>query len=225
MNVQDPPRATGPLPLDGVELTVHRPGSPVIGEVRRFRGEVIWDGGRRPAFRTVDGAFVDPHPADVDSYHLVVRTTVERSMIGCVTAAPLESLSESAVVRWSPVLSARLLDERGVDESSVLEGARLVVAPGWRGRRLGLLLILGAAALGQVAGRRLTWATVGTRQNQHRLCQAAGWRERVEFGRRPAPELDDTLCVMAGDPGVEPTGARAAFAQARAMVEQCLEAA
>jgi hypothetical protein len=213
---------TGPPGLDGLELVVHRPGSPAVGEIRRFRGEVIWEGGARPAFRTADGAFVDPHPADVDSFHVVIRTPVQRSIVGCVSMAPLESLPESAVVRWSPALSARLLDERGVGESSVLEGARLVVAPGWRGRRLGLLLVLGCVALGQMTGRPLIWGTVGTRRNQQRVLLAAGWRERVEFGRRHAPEVDDTLCVMAGDTRVEPAGSQDELARVRARVEQCL---
>jgi GNAT superfamily N-acetyltransferase len=211
--------------LEGLEFAVHRPRSPVVDEVRRFRGEVIWNGGTRPAFRGADGSFADARAADPDSYHVVLREAVQRSMVACIALAPLESLPESAVRSWSPALSARLLAERGADESAVLEAARLVVARRLRGRGLGQLLVITAFALAQARGRRMIWGTAGTRQHQHLLLIATGMGIREEFGRRHVPELEDTLCVVAGEPSGVPVALRGPLAQLRSMVEQRGEAA
>jgi GNAT superfamily N-acetyltransferase len=211
--------------LDGLELAVHRPKSPVVEELRRFRGEVIWDGGARPAFRGADGSFADSRAADPDSYHVVLREAGQRSMVACIAIAPLESLSESVVRGWSPALSARLLDERGLDEPAVLEAARMVVARRLRGRGLGQLLVITAFALAQTMGRQMIWGTAGTRRNQHRLLIATGMGIREEYGRRYVPELEDTLCVVTGDPGGVPVAMQGLLAQLRSRVEQRLEAA
>jgi GNAT superfamily N-acetyltransferase len=221
-----PPQATDVArQLEGLALAAHRPGSSLVDEIRRFRGEMIWDGGARPAFRALDGRFIDQHPADPEAYHLVLRKAAGQPIIACIACAPLETLPESVVRNWNPILSDRLLDEHGVDESSVLEGARLVVAPEWRGRGVGQLMVLGLVAVGQAIGRRLLWGTPGTRQHQHRLLLAAGLQVREEYGRRYVPELADTLCVVAGDPNQVSPQARDAVAQVRSVVEQSLEAA
>ncbi|WP_305785744.1 GNAT family N-acetyltransferase [Symbioplanes lichenis] len=182
----------------------------------RFRGEVLGGDGFRPAF----ASRTDPHPADPDAYHLIVRNGP--AIAGCVSVGPVEALSVSAVRSWSPELSARLLAERGLDDSAVVEIARLVVAPEWRGRRLGLDLVLGTVALARLLGRRLMWCTAGTRQNQHRLALAIGLRLRAEYGRRDAPELADTLCVLAGDPRDVPAPVRSRLAELHTLIDHQL---
>ncbi|WP_306215990.1 hypothetical protein [Actinoplanes sp. RD1] len=204
---------------DVLSWEVHRPGGRVVDEVRRFRGQVLWDGGSRPAFR----ALTDPHPGDPAAYHVIVRHGP--AIAGCVSVGPVEALAASAVRTWDPELSARLLAGHGLAEPAVVETARLVVAPRWRGRRLGLDLALTTVALARLLGRRLMWCTAGTRHHQHRLALAIGLELREEYGRRYVPELADTLCVLAGDPRDVPVPVRPRLAELRELVGERLAAA
>nr|MDT0664012.1 GNAT family N-acyltransferase [Micromonospora sp. DSM 115978] len=170
-----------------------------ISDIRRFRGESLWEDGMRPQFRQVDGAFQDADPHDLVAYHLLLRSLSGGAIIACARVSPLEALPDSRVRAWHPALAERLLTTYGCRERDVLEPARLVVAPQWRtSGRLGLIMVLAIASLGRALGRRMQWFTPGTRQNQHRIMLLVGWEICEEFGRREAPAIMDTLCVMVG---------------------------
>jgi hypothetical protein len=205
--------------LDGLGLTVHRPGTSVVDEVRCFRGAAIRDRVAASLLRACKDGVSDPHPADFAAYHVVLRTTAQQSMVACLALAPLESLPASGVRSWSPALSDRLLSRYRCSESSVLEGARLVVAASWRGRGLGLLMMLGAFALGEMTGRPVVWGTSGTRYHQHHVPLAVGMQVREEFGRRYVPQLADTLCVVAGSSQDVPPTTQSTLARLRSTLE------
>jgi hypothetical protein len=42
-----------------------------LAEVMMLRGRVLFDSGKRPAFGTPDGAFLDPDPIDVHAFHIL----------------------------------------------------------------------------------------------------------------------------------------------------------
>ena len=205
--------------LEGLGLAVHRPGTSVVDEVRCFRGATIRDRVAPSMLRASEDGVSDPHPADVVAYHLVLRTTVRQSMVACLALAPLESLQTSGVRSWSPALSDRLLSRYRFGESSVLEGARLVVAACWGGRGRGLLMMLGAFARGEMIGRPVVWGTAGIRYDQHHIPLAVGMRVREEFGRRYVPQLADTLCVVAGSSQDVPTTMKSSLARLRSILE------
>jgi GNAT superfamily N-acetyltransferase len=211
--------------LDGLGLAVHRPGMSVVDEVRCFRGGTIRDRVAPSILRHAKDGVSDPHPADFVAYHVVLRTTAQQSLVACLALAPLESLPTSGVRSWSPALSDRLLSRYRFGESSVLEGARLVVAASWRGRGLGVLMMLGAFALGEMIGRPVVWGTSGTRYRQHHVPLAVGMQVREEFGRRYVPQLADTLCVVAGSSQAVPTTMTSTVTRLRSILEVQGEAA
>jgi hypothetical protein len=211
--------------VHGLVLAVHRPGAAVVDEVRRFRGVQIRDRVAPSLLRVVGGGVSDPHPADFVSYHLVLRTSGQQAMVACLALAPLESLQDSGVRRWSRPLSDRLLSRASLDESAVLEGARLIVAASWRGRGLGPLLLLGGFALGELTGRSLIWGTSGTRYHQQHTARAVGMRVRAEFGQRYESQLADTLCVVAGQAKDVPPAMAGTLAELRSTLERQGEAA
>src|ERR1700686_962720 len=47
--------------------------TPWLTQLRRMRGEVIYDHGHRPAFLNPDGELDDPDPHDFNSFHIVAR--------------------------------------------------------------------------------------------------------------------------------------------------------
>jgi hypothetical protein len=53
-----------------------------LAEVRVLRGSVLFDSGKRPAFRTLDGAFLDLDPIDVHAFHIL--TYDGATLVGCV---------------------------------------------------------------------------------------------------------------------------------------------
>ncbi|MBL7492573.1 hypothetical protein I6A60_12685 [Frankia sp. AgB1.9] len=170
-----------------------------IPALQRFRGAVIWENGLRPAFRRSEGLLLDPDPHDELGYHLVLRTLEDDAIAACLRGAPVRLLPDSRVLDWDPALAERLLAERGYAPADVLEPGRLVVAPAWRRTGVATAMCLAAFGLGRVTGHRLLWSTVGTGRSQDRMVADVGWQIRDEFGRRPAPELLDTLCVATAE--------------------------
>jgi hypothetical protein len=73
-----------------------------LEEVRSLRAAVLFEDGRRPAFRTRDGHYVDPDPIDPHSFHVLAYH--QGTLAGCVRIYPL---SESG----PPCLTETLLGE------------------------------------------------------------------------------------------------------------------
>lgn len=195
------------LPPPSLGPAAATPVPPWIHEIRRRRGEAVFDGGLRPAFLREDGTFDDPDDADLFGYHLV-QTTADGLIVAGMRVTPLEALPDSAVRRFNPVQAQNLLDALRLRDTDVLEAGRLWTAPQWRDGGLGAELVLAGVALGQVLRRGLLWGTVGERMGApllHRL----GWQTRVEFGSLDKPDLADTLRIATIDPGQPPALVRA----------------
>ncbi|WP_410586447.1 GNAT family N-acetyltransferase [Amycolatopsis sp. lyj-23] len=211
------------LPVKARSATTQEPSEPDwLSNIRSFRARVLWSRGRRPAFRTADGRFVDADTHDTSAYHLVLREPARGDILACVRCAPLERLRSSRVRSLAPEAASQLLRGAEISDSDVLEGARLVVEPTWQRSGLGSRLLVAETALAQLLGRRLVWGTMGCRQGQDRFF--------AKFGRTPLgeqrftlPQYDDEVVIMIGRPEQVPSHLEGAVASARAELRSCFD--
>ena len=105
-----------------------------LDEIREFRARVLYDNGRRPAFRQGDGRYADSDRRDRAAHHLSAR--VAGVMAGCVRLLPVPDgdvcFTEQLV---GPARFAEILSDLGVDRSQTIEGGRWVVDPTYRAGR------------------------------------------------------------------------------------------
>ncbi|MEU6714559.1 GNAT family N-acyltransferase [Nonomuraea sp. NPDC046802] len=194
-------------PLRELQLEIYPPADgpdsfdryPWQREIRSFRGEVIYQNGRFPHFRLADGAFDDADEHDVHAYHLVVRSRSTGAIVATARAAPLERLPVSRVLALDEPTATRLMSSRGLRRSEVFEGARWVVDPRHRGRRIGQLLIVAGALLTRRAHRKLIWVLAGTATGQDALLRQFGFQE-VSATPHPMPDVGDTVKLLACAP-------------------------
>jgi hypothetical protein len=167
-----------------------------LEEVRSLRAAVLYDDGRRPAFKTEDGHYVDPDPMDTRSYHVLAYH--HATLAGCVRIYPLHEnppcLTETLLGQTR--FSEMLLGLGGCRGES-FEIGRWVANPVLRtGSNLagGLGLQLAAAA-----GALVLWlvkngglengialSSVGTRDGQDAVL--------ARFGLTIVPGIEPVLC-------------------------------
>jgi len=166
-----------------------------LDEIREFRARVLYDNGRRPAFRRGDGRYADSDRRDRSAHHLSAR--VAGVMAGCVRLLPVPDgdvcFTEQLV---GPVRFAEILSELGVDRSQTIEGGRWVVDPTHRAARLGVLLVAGGVAVARALGYRMLCCPVGTGRKQDRVLARLGWAPVPDVPLIAVPQLDDELRVM-----------------------------
>ncbi len=169
-----------------------------VDEIRAFRAEELYAGGRRPFFRTTDGAFADPEEADKYAYHIVCRD--ERgALVGCLRLGLVDLMPCSAVeAHLGPERTAKAVRELGVDRTRILEEGRLVVAADQRRRGVAAVMLLVAHALANRLDRPIIWGTSGERDGQNSYF--------VRFGSSVLPgsseyvsKYDDEVCVVVHD--------------------------
>ncbi|WP_169978267.1 GNAT family N-acyltransferase [Microbispora sp. H10836] len=168
-------------------------------EIRSFRGEVIYENGRFPHFRMEDGEFDDPDEHDGHAYHVLARLRSTGELIASARLAPAELLTPSKVVALDEPGAVRLLRSERLHRSDVLEGARWVVHPRHRGRRIGQLLVVASNVLGQGLERSLIWVLAGTAAGQDAILHRLGFRE-ASPDRHPMPEVGDIVKLLACRP-------------------------
>ena len=166
-----------------------------LDEISELRGHVLYENGRRPAFRLPTGRFADPDPLDPHAYHIVARK--DGKSIGCVRNVP--------VIDGVTCLTERLLGETrfaemiaafGLERKGAVETSRWMVDPNFRSLRIGVLLAAGAVASARACGFELLFCSVGTRDRQDRVLSRLGLRLVPELPLIPVPEFNDELCVM-----------------------------
>jgi hypothetical protein len=166
-----------------------------LDEIREFRARVLYDNGRRPAFRQGDGRYADSDRRDRAAHHLSAR--VAGVMAGCVRLLPVPDgdvcFTEQLV---GPVRFAEILSELGVDRSQTIEGGRWVVDPTHRPARLGVRLAAGGVAVARALGYRMLCCPVGTGRKQDRVLARLGWAPVPDVPLIAVPQLDDELRVM-----------------------------
>lgn len=192
--MSSPPRPSG----SSVTWTVYPPPRRPVGwldELRAFRARVLYDDGRRPCFRTPDGGFADPDPADLDAYHIVTLTG--NGFAGCVRLLPLEvartGLCEQLLgsTRLEAVL-ARL----GTTRAHTAETGGWVLDRHHRSTALAFRQCALVAALAEYLGLQMLIGANGTRDGQARaLKRIAGYHAVPELHPIPVPRYDDEVRI------------------------------
>jgi GNAT superfamily N-acetyltransferase len=169
-----------------------------IAAVRAFRAEIYYADGRRPSFRAPDGRFVDPDETDLRAYHIVCRDR-EGVLLGCLRAAPGESLGSSQVeAHLGPGRTAALIRELGIDRTALFEGGRLAVTATRRHRGVAAALMMVLSALALHLGRPVIWGTAGEGDGQDRFFTRFGYHV-VPGSSAFVPKYDEDLCVVVLD--------------------------
>ena len=165
-----------------------------LDEIREFRARVLYEAGRRPAFRDADGSYADRDPLDRAAYHVYAR--VAGAIVGSVRLLPVPArdlcLTEQLI---GPARFAQMLRTLNVNRVETIEGGRWVVDPAHRVGRLGVLSSRSRVAVAQALGYRMLVFPVGTGRNR-----IACWHVLVsncaDLPLFTVPHLDDAVRVM-----------------------------
>ena len=166
-----------------------------LDEIREFRARVLYDAGRRPAFRDADGCYADRDPLDRAAYHVYAR--VAGAIVGSVRLLPVPArdlcLTEQLI---GPARFAQMLRTLNVNRVETIEGGRWVVDPAHRVGRLGVLLAAAGVAVAQALGYRMLVCPVGTGRKQDRVLARLGLVTVADLPLITVPHLDDAVRVM-----------------------------
>jgi hypothetical protein len=166
-----------------------------LRELSEMRARVLYDGGRRPSFRLLDGTFEDRDAHDEFAYHLIARASMHA--IGSIRLVPLDtpvgSVTEEAV-GTRPFSNA--LARMRVQRQHAAECGRWIVAPEWRNTLVGMRLVAGIIAIGRHLGYRMLIGPTGVRDGQASLLTAIGMRPLPCLPRVHVPRYDDELAVL-----------------------------
>jgi len=131
-------------------------------EVRSLRGRVLFDNGRRPAFRTAQGRYWDVDPIDFHAFHLLAYA--ECRLIGCVRLYHLDPAGPPCVTEevMGQERFSEMLRSLRATHDDIVEIGRWIVEPDYRATNLylgvSIQLAAGSAALarqmGGAAGKR-----------------------------------------------------------------------
>lgn len=172
--------------------------APAVHEIRAFRAEVFYAGGRRPGFQAPDGSFTDREAADWHSCHVVCRNAAGE-VVGCLRLTPAEHAENSAVLgHLGQGWAAELRREHKIDQHRMWEAGRLAVSAGQRRQGVAAVILLAALALGRRISRPVIWATSGERDGQHRYFTRFGAWVLPESSQYVA-KYEDNVCVVIHD--------------------------
>ena len=181
-----------------INWELHKPATASLlrlDEISELRGRVLYENGRRPAFRLPTGRFADPDPLDQQAYHIIARNCGKA--IGCIRNVPL---TEDVTCVTERLLGqkqfAAMLATFGVERKGAVECGRWIVDLDFRALRIGVLLAGGAVTTAHAFGFELLFCSVGTHDRQDRILSRLGLRRVTALPLIPVPEFNDELCVM-----------------------------
>jgi hypothetical protein len=179
--------------------TVHAPSGAdrPLDQIAEFRGQVLYDGGRRPAYRGPDGRCADPDQSDLDAYH--ITATADSDLVGVMRVVPLKVTSHGVCQRLlgSDGLG-RLLAAIDADRSDTWEGSGWAVLPTHRSNGLGRALLAAGSALAGQLGLRVAIGAAGVRYGQYARIRTAGFRPVPGFGPLPVAKFADEVRMVWG---------------------------
>jgi hypothetical protein len=168
-----------------------------LAEVRALRGKALFDGGKRPAFKTEEGVFLDPDPIDFHAFHILACD--EEKLVGCVRVYHLDRDGLACVAE--KILGETKYRQLFGQAEEIVEIGRWVVDPdyGATNRDFGLCVQLAAAsgalarAIGEVSGTLRGYAicAAGTKNRQDAVL--------VRMGMAPVPGLAPISCEEYND--------------------------
>jgi hypothetical protein len=168
----------------------------VLQDLRAFRAEILFAGGRRPEFRAPDGRFVDAHMLDHGAYHITAHTEPSGPPKGYIRLAP-PALTGHFQTRalLGDERFVTLLETHKILSRAVFEHSRLVVAEAARGVGLGILLNAVAVATARALGAAGMVGICGMDDGQHRLQQRFGFRILPET-EHYSTQYQDHVCAV-----------------------------
>lgn len=171
------------------------PDNLALGLVRELRARILFDRGRRPAFRRSDGTHFDDQELDHGAWHFLARREVDGSPLGYVR---LSTPATGRMFQSRAYLGERyeqVLGTQGFHIQDTFEHSRLVVEH--RARKLGLGIYLNALALGaaQYLGAKSMIGTSGTKDGQHHFHERFGFYGLPETRRYVDRYAEDVIIM------------------------------
>ena len=171
-------------------------GLMAVERVRELRARILFDGGRRPAFRDDHGTPTDVQDLDFGAWHFVGRRTSDGPPLGYVRlCTPAVAALFQSRVFLGDERYRQVLDTEGLTDAEVFEHSRLVVECEARGQGLGTYLNAMAIAAAQVLGARAMIGTSGTADGQDRFHGRFGFHP-VESTRRYVGHYAEDVVVL-----------------------------
>jgi hypothetical protein len=188
-----------------------------LTELRRFRAEVLWSGGLRPAFRDTDGGFRDDDPIDLHSYHVV--TTDGGEPIATLRVVPIAAGSGFCDRLLGRAVVDRLLDQLGTDRDDTWEGSGWAVQPSRRRAAMGARVLAAGSAVARELGLHTAIGAAGSRYGQLVRILAAGYRRAEGAEPVPVSSLADDVYLVHGTLDTLRPGFQALVEQASDLLE------
>jgi predicted GNAT family N-acyltransferase len=187
-----------------------------LRETRQLRARILYDRGRRPGFRSQDGAYADDQELDFGAWHFFARRGQDDRPLGYVrlsTPHTTELFQSRAYLGWERF--EEVLREYGLGPAETFEHSRLVVEHHARKLGLGVQLNAVAIAAARHLGAKAMIGTSGTADGQDLFHERFGFRA-VPGTRRYVEQYTEDVVAMLYR-AAEPAG------EYRALVEQLEE--
>jgi hypothetical protein len=171
-------------------------------EVRELRGFVLFENGRRPAFKSDEGHLSDDDPVDLYSHHILAYRGA--TLVGCLRVYHLvNGLRSLTEVVLGEEAFASMLRALAAERGDAVELGRWIVHPDHRaaGHPAPRLAASGAAVAtrlvnGTVTQHGVVICSVGTIDRQDMMLRRLGLLNAPESRPVPCGHYGDTLQVM-----------------------------
>ncbi|MBO1413988.1 GNAT family N-acetyltransferase [Streptomyces sp. FH025] len=168
----------------------------LVRRVRELRARILFDGGRRPAFRDTTGSHPDDQELDYGAWHFIGRRQADGRVLGYVrlcSPAPGRVLQTEAFLGSGPF--QELLEAEGLPLEATFEHSRLVVEHDARKLGLGVYLNAMVIAAARSLGAKAMIGTSGTADGQDGFHRRFGFRP-VEDTRRYVDRYTEEVLIM-----------------------------
>jgi hypothetical protein len=167
-----------------------------LHDVASLRGKVLYENGRRPAFRRADGHFLDVDPIDAHAHHIL--TYHGTRLVGCVRVYRLSPYGPPSVAErvLGESKFSKMLQKLDAQRDEIVEIGRWIVDPDYRTTNFHLNISLQLAAASGAVARAMGRST--PHQRGFVIC-AAGTEDRQDailkrIGLTPVPGVDSIDC-------------------------------
>ncbi|WP_326586199.1 hypothetical protein [Streptomyces sp. NBC_01294] len=183
--------------VSAFRLGQEEPGAAeLVGLIRELRARTLFDRGRRPDFRTADGAYTDNQDLDFGAWHFIARREAGGRPLGYVrlstpeTGELFQTRAYLGAERYEDVLRAH-----GLGVAETFEHSRLVVEHQARKLGLGVYLNAFAIAAARCLGAKAMIGTSGTADGQDRFHERFGFHP-VPGTRRYVEHYTEDVAIM-----------------------------
>jgi hypothetical protein len=166
-----------------------------LGQLRRFRAEVLHADGLRPGYRAADGTFRDDDPCDPFAYHVVALT--DGALTATLRIVPLAETSTGVCERLLGTDAVeQALADLGLERSEACEGSGWAVHAKRRRLGLGVRSLAAASAVTKTLGLQVMLGAVGVHYGALNRVLSAGIRRVPGFPPVAVPTLADEVQLV-----------------------------